>query len=132
MFMKRRSPAVLAAIIAVLIAAVILSGCGEKEIPIVRTEFETGDYFVVNLKDSNRLLKITIVLVLDTDTLEEMMTSSAFEIRDTIATILRDQDEETMRSIDLSGVKEKIRTGLNEKLEIDNITDILFTDIAVQ
>ena len=134
--MKSKLPLIIVAVLVIAIIAVVLFvfvfNGEEKAIPIVRTEFSPGDYFVVNLKDSTRLLKATVVMVLNTDTLEEYMLERASLIRDSINSVLRDQDEATMRSIDLSGVKEEIRVALNEKLEIDNITDILLTDIAVQ
>ena len=134
--MKSKLPLILVAIVLIAAIAVVLFVFvlgGEKEVPIVRTEFSPGEYFVTNVKPpSTRLLKMTVVLVLDTDTLNDFMSERASEIRDIIVSILRDQDEETLRAVDLSGLKEEIRTTLNEKLEIENITDILLTDIAVQ
>ena len=134
--MKSKTPLIIVALVAVAVVAVILYVFvlgGEKEVPVVRTEFSPGEYFVTNVKPpSTRLLKVTVVLVLNTDTLTDFMNERASEIRDIIVSILRDQDEDTLRSVDLSGLKEEIRTSLNEKLEIDNITDILLTDIAVQ
>ena len=134
--MKSKLPLIIIALVVVAAIVVVLFVFvlgGEKEVPIVRTEFSPGAYFVTNVKPpSTRLLKLTVVLVLDTDTLTDFLNERASEIRDTIVSILRDQDEDTLRAVDLTGLKNEIRTTLNERLEIENITDILITDIAVQ
>jgi flagellar basal body-associated protein FliL len=121
----------------IIVAAMALTGCsifgGSKgELPYVRTEHATGDYFVVNVKDSGRLLKATVFLVLNTNTLEATLTERDMEIRDTIIATLRTYDETALRALDLSPIKAKLVSTLNEKLEIDNITDILFIDYALQ
>jgi len=98
--------------------------------------FSPGDYFVTNIKDSNRLLKSTIVLVIDNTTYKKppaMLEENISQVRDTIIFILRELSEEEIR---LSGVEEslrqKIRLALNEKLETEAIQDILFSDFVMQ
>jgi len=135
--MKSKLLLIIVAVVVVAAVAVVLFvfvlGGDDNEVPVVRTEFVPGDYFVTNVKPpSERLLKTTIVLVLDTDTINDYLTERTSLIRDLIKTVLRDQSEETLRAVDLTPLKEEIRTLLNEKLEIENITDILITDIAVQ
>jgi len=134
--MKSKLPIILVAIVLIAAVAVVLFVFvlgGDKEAPIVRTEFVPGDYFVVNVKPpSSRLLKTTIVLVVNTDELDDFLKERTAEIRDTITTVLRSQDEEALRALDHSRLKEEIRAAINEKLEIENITDILITDFAVQ
>ena len=136
--MKSKLPLILVALLLVAAVAVVLfvfvlGGEKDEGPPIVRTEFVPGEHFVGNIKHpSTRLLKTTIVLVLDTDTLNDFLAERTAEIRDSITTILRAQDEDTLRSVDLTGLKDEIRSTLNERLEIENITDILITDIAVQ
>ena len=136
--MKSKMPLILVAIllvaaIAVVLFVFVLGGEKDESLPIVRTEFSPGEHFVTNVKHpSSRLLKTTIVLVLNTDTLNDFLAERASEIRDIIVEILRNQDEDTLRAVDLTGLKDEFRTVLNERLEIDNITDILITDIAVQ
>ena len=105
---------------------------GDNETPYIYTEYSPGEYFVTNIKGTNRLLKATVVLVLDTDKLDEKLRASNSVIRETILFILRDQDEDTLRAPDLDGVKRIITAALNEKLEIDNITGIIFSDYTVQ
>ena len=118
------------AVAAVAIFVFVLGG--DKEPPEVYTEYSPGEYFVTNVKDSNRLLKATIVLVLNTDTLEEFLTENNSIIRDTVVFILRNQNEETLKANNLDGLKAEIAKGINERLEIENITDILFSDYALQ
>jgi len=134
--MKSKLPLIIVALVVVAAIAVVLFVFvlgGEKEIPIVRTEFVPGEYFVVNVKPpSVRLLKTTIVIVLDTDLLDDFLKERTSEIRDAITSVLRAQTEEDLRALDHSGLKEEIRATLNERLEIENITDILITDFAVQ
>lgn len=121
-------------LVVVAVAAVLILFVfgGDKELPYVRTEFSPGEYFVVNVMDTNRLLKVTVVMVLNTDTLTESLTEQNTEIRDAITTFLRAQSEETLRATDLSAMKAELATILNEMLEIDNITGILFSDYAIQ
>ena len=133
--MNKKLVILLVAVLLVAVAAVALFVFvlgGEKEVPFVRTEHTPGDYFVTNVKDSYNLLKVTVVLVLDTDTITKMLTENEATIRDTILTVLRLQDAEALKAADLTPVKQAIRDALNEKLEIENIIDILFYDYALQ
>ncbi|MCL1905673.1 MAG: flagellar basal body-associated FliL family protein [Clostridiales bacterium] len=99
--------------------------------------FSPGDYFVTNVKDSNRLLKVTLVLMVSGDkaykklplTLEENIS----KVRDIILFILRDMGEEEIRA---SGVEETLRIkiceGLNETFETDGIIGLWFRDFVMQ
>lgn len=120
---------VVAAVAAVLFLFVFN---GDKELPYVRTEHSPGEYFIANVNESNRLLKVTIMLVLNTDTLTEMLEERNTEIRDTILTVLRAQKEATLREVDLSDVKQEIVQAVNARLGIDNVVDVLFSDYALQ
>jgi flagellar basal body-associated protein FliL len=99
--------------------------------------FSPGDYFVTNVKDSNRLLKTTVVLVIDNGVayskLPVHLEEHISQVRDTIIFILRELNEEEIRA---SGVEESlrksIRLALNEKLATEGIKDILFNDFVMQ
>ncbi|MCL1829505.1 MAG: flagellar basal body-associated FliL family protein [Oscillospiraceae bacterium] len=134
--MNKKLIIIIIAVVMVVIVGValyIFVFSGDRELPYVYAEYSPGDFFVTNVKEpSTRLLKVTVVLSLNTDTLGEMLKANNSVIRETILFVLRDQDEETLRAVNLDGVKTKITNALNEKLEIDNITGILFSDYAVQ
>lgn len=124
-------------LIGILLLAVIAAGVYyflPKEVKVVRKEYSPGEYFVTNVKDTNRLLKATVVLVLDTDNkkvLEEVSDRNT-EIRDTITTILRSQELETLQDTDLTVIKTQMIFVLNGLLESDHIVGILFSDWAIQ
>lgn len=120
-------------VVAALLAGVFLftlSGCGDEK--IVYTEYSPGEAFVTNPKDSTRFIKVSVVLVLDTDKLTDTLEENKGMIRSTIVSIFRNEEEETLRQVDLSPIRKKIMAELNEKLEIDNIIDILFSDYVIQ
>lgn len=127
-------------IIALVVAVAVGAGYyfffmpkGEK--PIVYAYYSPGEYFVTNVKDSSRLLKSSIVLVLNTEDskLQENLTTENARIRDTIIFLLREQGEDELRS---TGNKDDLRKNiieqLNIQLNIDNIVDVLFNDFVMQ
>ena len=127
---------VLIVIIAVLVIAggalyfFVFSG-GDGEAPEVRVEYSPGEFFTTNVSESTRLLKATIVLVVNARGLEEQLTADNARIRDTIIFILRDLTEEEIRD---TGTQQKLRnriiTALNERLEMDNFVEVLFNDFV--
>lgn len=126
-------------IIAVVLVLAIAAGAyflffRSSEPKIVRTEYSPGEYFVIDIGKTGRLLKVTVVLVLDTDKakVQEHLTAYNSEIRDLIGTIFREQDEDTLRQTDHTELKEDIRQRLNALLEIENIIGVLFPDYAIQ
>ncbi len=134
--MNKKVLIVLVAVVLIAAVAVILFVfvLGDSEPKIVRTEYAPGEYFVVNVKDTNpqRYLKTTLVLVLNTDKLEDFLEENTSLIRDTINKVLRNMDESVFYETDMLQIKTEICAALNEILEIDNITDILVRDIVVQ
>ncbi len=132
--------------IIIIIIAVVLVGGGaayyflgvrgnkdKEEKPVELTAFVPGDYFVTNVADSNSLFKVTVVLMLDTDKLETMLTENEYVIRDTIIAHLRTLTEKDLTS---DGIQDRLRTELkddiNKILDIDNIVTIYFTDFVMQ
>ncbi len=109
---------------------------GEDEAP-VRPEdnyfsYVPGDYFITNVKDSNRLLKVTIVLQMDSDKLEEKLKKEEYIIRDNILFYLRSLREEDILSEDVeNNLRENLRPILNEALGFDNIVNIYFNDFVM-
>ena len=100
-------------------------------------DYSPGDHFITNVHGaSKRLLKIAIVLRLNTDdskVQEEVFTMNNSKIRDKIITILREQDEVTLMdpfAQDL--LKERIMNELNELLNSQYIKEVHFSDFVVQ
>ncbi len=130
--------------IIVIIAAVLIVGGaaayyflgikgGGEEPAVELTSYVPGDYFVTNVKESNKLFKVTIVLMLDTDQLQDKLDESQYIIRDTIIARLRLLTEEDIRSNDIQDrLRETLTQELNSVLNIDNVVTIYFSDFVMQ
>jgi flagellar basal body-associated protein FliL len=128
----------------ILSAAILAAAMGILYFFVLRPQpepspitFAPGDHFVTNVKDSNRLLKTAVVLVIDSGgaykklplKLEEHVSA----VRDTILFILRELSEEEIRASGVEGeLREKIRRSINDKLETDGVRDVLFSDFVMQ
>ena len=105
---------------------------GDKEKPAVRVEYSPGEFFTTNVKESTRLLKASIVLIVNADDLEDMLTKENARIRDTVIFILRDLTEGEIREEGTQDeLRDRIITALNERLDIDNIVEVLFNDFVM-
>ena len=129
-------------IIIIIVVIIVLAGgaamyifmfSGDREKPEVRVEYSPGEFFTTNVKEpSTRLLKATIILVVDAEGLEEMLTKENARIRDTIIFILRDLSEEQIRANNPQNeLRKRIITELNERLGIDNFVEVLFNDFVM-
>ena len=91
-----------------------------------------GDYFITNVKDSNRLLKVSIVLQLDSDKLEEKLKKEEYIIRDNILFYLRSLREEDILADDVEeNLRVNLRPILNEALGFESIVNIYFNDFVM-
>lgn len=123
-------------IILVLLAAVgallyVFVFKGESELPY--DQYSPGDFFVTNVKDSNRLLKTAVVLELDSEDMQDELKEKNTLIRDTIIFILRDMGETEIMSPDAQEIlRTRLKTALGEKLETEHIIGILFNDFVMQ
>lgn len=100
-----------------------------------------GDHFVTNIKDSARLLKVTIVLELSTPYPEETtkyFTEHNHILRDVILFTLRGKNEEELRN---DGIQDMLRVEIVNNLkttrqleqnELDYIQTIYFNDYVIQ
>jgi len=101
----------------------------------VYTYISPGDFFVTNVKDANRLLKVAVVIVVDTEDKEILAEMEKHKplIRDTIIFILRNADEETLRDTSAHPpLREMIRNELNEVLGSEHVVNVLFNDYVIQ
>jgi flagellar FliL protein len=125
---------VVIALVAVGAAAYFLLFSGPAE---PKTGYYTpGDYFVTNIKGSERLVKVTLVLGISSTDLKKAqkeLTEVNHVIRDIIVFTLRDKTEDDLRS---DSIKEVLNTELvkklNEGLGVDYITTIYFNDFVIQ
>lgn len=127
-------------IIIILILAVVgaalyffvFSGPKKPEI----SYYTPGDYFVTNIKDSTRLVKVTIVLGLestDPTGTEEYLTKVNHVIRDIVVFTLRDKTEEELRSDAIRDtLTVELVKNINEGLGVDYIKTIYFNDFVIQ
>ncbi|MGE5495299.1 MAG: flagellar basal body-associated protein FliL [Burkholderiales bacterium] len=125
---------VVIALIAVGAAAyfLFLSGPGEPKSGF----YMPGDYFVTNIKGSERLVKVTLVLGISTPDLvkaQEQLTEVNHVIRDIIVFSLREKTEDELRADSIKEtLNEELVKKLNEGLGIDYITTIYFNDFVIQ
>ena len=105
----------------------------DKEPEVILYTYPIEDAFITNVKDSQKLLKTTIILVVNKEKMDELLEKNQYSIRDTILLILRSL---TVEDISGMGIQERLRseipTALNKALKIDNIVSVYFGDFVMQ
>lgn len=136
--MKKKTLLIIIAVLVVAACAALYflvlrgSGSGGKEKKETLYSYVPGDYFVTNVKDSNKLFKVTVVLMLNTDKLNDQLDKSKYTIRDTILFTLRSLTEEDILSPDIQdNLRKDLTKKLNSALGIDNIVTICFSDFVM-
>jgi flagellar basal body-associated protein FliL len=133
------------AVIALLLVVVLAGGgyyflvikkqqdaAAEKKNPTYYT-FELKDSFVTNVKDSDKLFKATIILVLDKDKMDTELTAKLPVIRDTILFQLRDLTEDDIGSSTVEGtLRKSIPAAVNKALGITDVKSVYFSDFVMQ
>ncbi len=95
--------------------------------------YAVEDAFITNVKNSDKLFKTSVVLVINKKGMDEYFEENLFTIRDTILFILRDLTEDDIESADIQQtLRGKISEALNEALGIDNIVTVKFSDFVMQ
>jgi flagellar basal body-associated protein FliL len=101
--------------------------------PVVFYNYAIADSFVTNVKDSSKLFKTTVVLVLNKAEMDTFIKENQYTVRDTILFILRDLTEEDIKSSDIQDkLRISIPQALNAALKIDNIVSVYFSDFVMQ
>lgn len=105
--------------------------------PKPETSYYTpGDFFVTNIKESTRLLKVTIVLEVSSTKTKEVtdyMTENNHVIRDIILATLRNKTEDELRDTTSQDIlRTEIVDNLNKQLKIDYLTTLYFNDFVIQ
>lgn len=121
---------ILIVVIAVIAVGTLLVSCGRKEGETYN--YAIKDAFIANVKDSQKLVKASIVLVMNKD-ISEDLDESIHIIRDTVLIILRDLTDEDISSPDIMDrLRSDIPAALNKVLEIDHIVSVYFNDFVMQ
>ena len=128
-------------IVVVLIAVVAIAAVvgvyffvfrGDDDKPELRVEYSPGEHFTVNMKNSTRIFRVGIVLVVNSEDLEEFLIAENNRIRDTIIFILRELDEEDVKQEGThDSLRRSILLALNNRLGIDNFVEVLFNDFVM-
>ena len=105
----------------------------ETEKPVVLLEYSPGEFFTTNVHGVSRILKVAVSLVVtESRGILEKLEEDNSRIRDTIIFILRDLTEEEILALGKQDpLRERIIEELNERLGIDNIVEVLFTDFVM-
>ncbi|SMC35764.1 flagellar basal body-associated FliL family protein [Papillibacter cinnamivorans] len=91
------------------------------------------DSFITNVKDSNKLFKSTIVLMLSSEKVSKELADKEYVIRDTILFQLRNLTEDDLRSDDIQDkLRSQLSGDLNAALGIDSIVTVYFNDFVMQ
>ena len=95
--------------------------------------YTPGDFFVTNIYESRSLLKVTIVLVLNTDKQMGYLKENEYILRDAVIGVLRAKTEEELRMLDATDVlREDLVNVLRNELDMDYLVTIYFYDYVLQ
>ncbi len=136
--MNKKIIIIIAAVLIVAALACVYFFVIAKPPEKIYSYYEPGDYFVTNIKDSNSLIKTTIVLELyvyekDLPDITDYLTENNHIIRDIIVFTLRSKTEEELRSQDIDKtLRQEIVQRINEQMGIDYISNVYFNDYVVQ
>jgi flagellar FliL protein len=129
----------------IIIIAVVVLGAGvgayflffsnkeKKEPEIVLYTYAIEDSFITNVKDSQKLLKTSIILVVNKEKMDEFLGMNIYSIRDTILIILRNLTDKEIASMDIQErLRDEIPSALNKVLKIDSVVSVYFSDFVMQ
>lgn len=127
----------IAAVAVVAAAAVmyifILKPSMEEPAAAERYSYPLKDSFITNVKDSNRLFKSTIVLILNDEKAVKGLADQEYIIRDTILFQLRNLTEKDLKSQDIQdALRSRLAGDLNTALGIESIVTVYFNDFVMQ
>lgn len=95
--------------------------------------FNTGSPFITNIKDDKSILKCDIYIEVNNEDAAEQMKKDIPKIRDRIIIILRDLTSEDIERQDIQKeLKKRIKSDLQENLDVQSINDIFFNEFVVQ
>lgn len=124
---------ILLVVIAVIAVGTLIVSCGKKEGEgEVLYNYAIKDAFIANVKESQKLVKVSLILVMNKDIAKDLE-ESVYIIRDTVLIILRGLTDDDISSPDIMDrLRNDIPAELNKALEIDNIVSVYFSDFVMQ
>jgi len=105
----------------------------EFKIEDIRSTYMVGD-FVVNITDNSRInfIRASLVFEIEDNNLIEELEKRKPQLRDTIITTLRSQNETILKEANAQTIKSIIKNEVNKILKSGEITNVWFTELVVQ
>lgn len=131
--MKRRICAVFLAVTMIITSMLMLTSCGDKTQE--RFIYQPGDPFVTNVDGTKYLLKADMLLEISNSDNQKILEEEAVQaqIRSIIIEILRTTPYEEIMAADAqANIASKIKTNIEEKLQILYVENIFFKEFVVQ
>lgn len=95
--------------------------------------YSFGDSFVSNVKDSNKILKVTVRLELSNSKVEEVINARSPEIRNEINLLLRGKTEEDLKGSEgQSNLQKEILSVVRKLLNTDKVLNVYFDEFIIQ
>lgn len=105
----------------------------KEEAEVSFYNYAIEDAFITNVRESQKLFKTSIILVVNKEEMDEYLEENIYTIRDTILTILRSLTDEDISGMDIQDrLRNEISSALNNALGIDNIASVYFSDFVMQ
>jgi len=105
----------------------------EFKIEDIRSTYMVGD-FVVNITDNNSInfIRASLVFEIEDNNLIKELEKRKPQLRDTIITTLRSQNETILKEANAKTIKNIIKNEVNKILRSGEITNVWFTELVVQ
>jgi flagellar basal body-associated protein FliL len=105
----------------------------EEEQEVILYNYAIKDAFITNVKDSNKLFKTSVILVVNEKDMDAFLEENLYTIRDTILFILRNLTEDEITSTDVQDtLRQDIAKALNTALDTGSIVSVKFGDFVMQ
>lgn len=95
--------------------------------------YSFNDSFISNVKDSNKILKITVRLELSNSKVEEVINARSPELRNEINLLLRGKTEEDLKGSEgQSNLQKEILSVVRKLLNTDKVLNVYFDEFIIQ
>ncbi|MDR1620038.1 MAG: flagellar basal body-associated FliL family protein [Clostridiales bacterium] len=134
---KKALAVIVLLIVAAAAAAIYFLVLAPASVPVEAfSAYMPGDYVITNIKDSQYLIKATVVLEVnrpaDDEEFYRYLEENQHIIRDVIVMTLRSKTYDELMAEDPKALlADELITKINQKLQIDNVKDIYFADYVV-